>query len=306
MSKRFRIGFLFLLCATVAGGIAWWIVLPRDSQFRGKPESEWIKSINYNGDDAQTQQWRELGPEGLRLLASTLDKGRYYRKCYRWMMPRMPGLLSGPLSRRLPDPADAHATRMCVISLLSRLGKDAKPVEPAIARAIDDDDEGVRLSAIGCYESGLLDVISAKEKAARLPSFLRALQDPEWAIRNNALVALRFYTNDAPVVVPPLITALQDPNINVRMLAAEALVHLDAPAAIKAGVVPILITILKDPNDQVAYQAGEALGGMGKDAATAVPALVESLKSPSRLTAQTAARALKKIDPEAAAKAGVK
>ncbi len=304
MTTRFRFVLAILLFA-VLGGIAWRVLRPHEAVLRGKPESEWIKSIKYNGDDAQTQQWRELGPDGLRLLAGTLDRGRLYRKTYRWIMPRLPGVLSRPLSRRLPAPADAHSTRMCVIDLLSRLGKDAKPVEPAIARALDDDDAGVRLSALGCYESGLLEVIGEKDKAARLPAFLRAMQDSDWAIRNNAAVALWFYPGQTQVVVPVLITALRDSDIHVRLLAAKALVHMDLHAGIRAGVIPILINILKDRNDQVAYQAAGVLGDMGKEAASAVPDLIESSQGTNSLVADSAARALKKIGPVAAAGAKV-
>jgi HEAT repeat protein len=297
---------LLSLLVAVLGGTAWWMFRSHDANFHGKRESEWIKAISYNGNDTQTQQWRELGPEGLRLLSRTLDRGRFYRKAYRWTMPRLPGALNRVLYPRLPKPEDDHATRMCVISLLSSFGKDAKPVESAIARALDDDDSGVRLSALGCYETGLLEVIGEKEKAARLPAFLRAMQDNDWGIRNNAAVALWFYTNQAQVVVPVLVTALQDPDIHVRLFAAKALVHIDVHAGVGAGVVPIVIKILKDPDDQVAHQAAQLLGEMGKESTTAVPALIESIHGTNGLVAHAAARALKKIDPEAAVKAGIK
>ena len=116
-------------------------------------------------------------------------------------MPRLPGPINSFLYPRLPKPADAHATRMCVISLLRQLGKDAKPVEPAIARALNDDDSGVRLSALGCYEE-LLNVMSEKEKVERLPAFLLALRDQDEGIRNNAAVALWHYPGHGPQVVP--------------------------------------------------------------------------------------------------------
>jgi HEAT repeats len=305
MNTRWRI-VLVLLVAAVLSGTGWWMFRPRDALLQGKRESEWIKSIVYNGDDAQTQRWRELGLDGLRLLARTLDRGRFYRRTYRWIMPRLPRFLNRAVYRWLPNPADSHATRMCVIALLSRLGKDARPVEPAIGRALSDDDDGVRLSALGCYESGLLELIGKKEKAARLPAFLQAMQDREWAMRNNAAVALWFYQDQAPVVVPVLVKALQDPDVHVRMLAAKALVHIDAQTAIQAGVVPVLVGVLKDPNDQVAWEAGPVLGDLGKEARWAEPALIESARGTNALVAHAAAMALKRIDPEAAAKAVVK
>ena len=289
---------LAILVLGLLGGLAWQILRPRDQLFQGKPESEWIKSITYFGDEAQLKRWRALGPDGLKLLARTLDRGRFYRKVYRWMMPRLPGTLNSRLNHQLPNPTDAHPSRMCVVSLLSQLGKDAKPVEPAIARALNDDDSGVRQSALGCYEE-LLSVLGEKEKLARLPAFLLALQDSDAGIRNNAAVALWHYSDHAPEVVPALVKALQDPVVAVRLLSAKALAHIDLQAATRAGVVPIAIQILKDPNDQVAYQAAALLGEMGTEPDLAVPALAESVQGTNALVASTAARSLGKFRNQA-------
>src|ERR1035441_4206468 len=149
-------------------------------------------------------------------------------------MPRLPGPINSFLYPRLPKPADSRSTRMCVLSLLSQLGTDAKPVEPAIARALNDDDNGVRLSALGCYEQ-LLSMMSEKEKVARLPAFLLALRDQDEGIRNNAAVALWHYSGHGPQVVPALVQKLQDPNLEVRLQAAKALAHIDVQAATQIG-----------------------------------------------------------------------
>jgi len=108
------------------------------------------------------------------------------------------------------------------LTLLNQLGKDAKPVEPAIGRALSDADPGVRLSALGCYEE-LAEVMGENEDLARLPKFLRAMHDNNSSTRNNAAVALRWYSSHAPAVAPVLVKALDDPDIQVRMQAAKAL-----------------------------------------------------------------------------------
>ena len=53
-------------------------------------------------------------------------------------------------------------------------------------------------------------------------------------------------------------------------------------------------------------EARDALRLFGSDAKTAVPALVDLLKDPDADVRKEAGSALKAIDPEAAAKAGVK
>jgi len=132
-----RLLAMALSLACLCGIVTWLVLHPYDPGFHGKPESEWVKGVSYFGDEAQTKQWRSFGPEGLHLLARSLDRGRAYRKAYRRIMPRLPGLLNYHLSHWLPTPADSHSTRMCVISLLRQFGKDAKPVEPAIARVAE-------------------------------------------------------------------------------------------------------------------------------------------------------------------------
>ena len=56
------------------GGLAWLLLPPPDPLFHGKRESEWIKSIAYNGDENQTQQWRDFGPEGVRVSMRGLER----------------------------------------------------------------------------------------------------------------------------------------------------------------------------------------------------------------------------------------
>ena len=287
-----------VVAVAVLAGLAGQILVARDRVFHGKREREWIKSIAYFGDDAQRKQWREFGPAGLRLLARTLDHGRLYRKAYRWFMPRLPAALSGPLYRRLPNPADSSPTRMCVISLLRQFGKEAMPVEPAIARALRDDDQGVRLIAIGCYEE-LLEAMGEKEKLERLPEFLRAMQDRDSGIRNNGAVALWHYPGQAQVVAPVLVKAVQDPHVHVRMVVARALARVDLQAGLGAGILPVVVEILKDPNDQVAYQAAELLGEMKAEPALAVTALAEAVQGTNALVASTAARALARFGEQA-------
>lgn len=295
--KPFFVPLAIVLLASVAA-FGWIAFGPHDRLLHGKRESEWIKGISYYGDETQLKAWRGLGPDGLHLLARTLDRGRSYRKTYRWIMPRLPGRLNAFLYPLVPKPADSHQTRMCVISLLSQLGTDAKPVEPAIARTLSDDDLGVRLCALGCYDR-LLPVMGQKDKLARLPEFLRAMQDTDSGIRNNAAVALRFYSGFAPAVVPLLVKALHDPYINARMQVTKALARVDLQAGLKAGIVPVVIEILRNPDDQVAYQAAELLGEMGAEPALAVPALTEAAQGTNSLVASTARRALARFPKQA-------
>ena len=121
MKPRRRTLLLALLLA-VAGGLAWLLWPEPDPIFHGKPESAWIKGIEYNGSDEPTKQWREFGPEGVRVLIRGLEKAdrpweRFYRKTYRQLTLRLPF----GLARLLPAPPVIYSggTRMTIIDLLA-------------------------------------------------------------------------------------------------------------------------------------------------------------------------------------------
>jgi HEAT repeat protein len=104
--------------------------------------------------------------------------------------------------------------------------------------------------------------------------------------------------------VPQLIQAATDTNHPViRLYAVGALagIHtrpdLTLPACIKA---------LHDPVDAVRAEAIAGLDAFGTNAQFAVPDLVKALADPAPAVRDNASSALKKIDPEAAAQAGVK
>ncbi|EEF57459.1 HEAT repeat domain-containing protein, partial [Pedosphaera parvula] len=287
-------------------GLAWQILRAQSYRLiQGKTEAEWIKSITYRGESAETDQWRALGPQGIEMLVKALNAGNGpLESRYARIWPSLPDFLR----HWLPVPVNSYSTRMCAINMLERLGPDAKSAIPEMVKALKrEKTSGVRLSIIDCfsYERGLLRGRD-REKNELLPEFIAAMQSPEWALRNNAALALAEYPERADVVVPVLMKTLNDSSVEVRMMAAKAL-HLVAPqTAAKPEVVEVIIGILKNPNDQIAYQAAQLLGDIGNAASAAIPALTESIHGTNRLVASTAERALKKIDPQAAAKAGVK
>jgi hypothetical protein len=70
--------------------------------------------------------------------------------------------------------------------------------------------------------------------------------------------------------------------------------------------IPVFIKALQDTNFGGQIYAFYGLARMGKDARPAVPALVQALSDTHSIVRDTAAAVLREIDPEAAAKAGVK
>jgi hypothetical protein len=293
MTAKGRITAAGLVILMLAGLV--WVCSPRPApaqMFRGRLESDWIAHLAYR-DDEQVKQWRGFGPEGARVLVRGLDRAnrpleRAYRKTYRAIASKLPF----GLARLLPAPRvdSTRETRMKVVSLLSSLGNDAGITVPAMGRAMRDENPDVCAAAISFFtspedEHTLLNQLDKRQKRKLLPSFIEALQNntPSWSIRNNAALALRYYPEEARVVAPVLAKALQDPIPRVRVLAAAALLRVDADTARKAGAARVAINILRDPDDQVAYRAAELLGEFQAQPELAVPALIECLRFTNEL-----------------------
>jgi HEAT repeat protein len=73
-----------------------------------------------------------------------------------------------------------------------------------------------------------------------------------------------------------------------------------------ALVVPALIESLRDPDVFVRAQAATALGEFGTNAKPAAAVLIELLHEQNQDATNAASKAIKQIDPEAAARAGVR
>jgi HEAT repeat protein len=281
--------------------ITGWMLYPRERMFRGKPERAWMQNVAYWGDDQQTKLWRSFGPEGVRALARALeaDNGpmkRTYRKFYRKFAYRLPR----GVSRLLPSPDDkGYETRMKAASLLGQLGKDAEPALPALKRALRDLD-GVRMIATSCFKP-FLEEMSLAEERKLLPEFMRGIGDSNSGIRNNTAIVLKHFREDAAVVAPALVKALQDSHPQVRVLAAGALDTVDPTAAVKAHATAVVCEVLKNPDDQVAYTAASLLGEMRREPEVAVPALAAGLQSTNSLVASSCAYALARYGREGTA-----
>jgi len=119
--------------------------------------------------------------------------------------------------------------------------------------------------------------------------------------RNAVVIALGNIGPEAERAVPCLLDAAVDSDFSIRFNALTALGEIHAQPEL---VVPVLVAALRNM-DESRVAAEDALGDFGAEAKAAVPSLVKLLKDepPPR---SFAASALKRIDPVAAAKAGMK
>jgi HEAT repeats/PBS lyase HEAT-like repeat len=119
-----------------------------------------------------------------------------------------------------------------------------------------------------------------------------------------ALASLGAIGPPAKAAIPLLLKAATNTNYDwrVRYAAVGSVYEIHADPQI---AMPAMAICLTDTNPDIRRWACNVLGEFGTNAEPCVPALVSLLKDPNNLVRERAGGALKKIDPEAAAKAGV-
>lgn len=309
MKKRRRTIAIGLLLVAIAFA---WVVMSNwgEPTFRGKPESYWITNIVYNGPTAQIEQWQGYGTDGARLLTGYLDRGGGWQITYRNAYRRYAGRLPQIIFKHLPSPEDNRAYRMSALSLLSSLsGREtnvARVAEPAIARALEDDNPSLRQIAVGSYESDVLrSQIVPSLKQARVKQFLRLAEDDEHWVRGNAAIALRYYPEEAPTIAPVLVKILPEPHPHIQLTIGRTLASVDREAAVQAGVAGIAADLMRYPEQrftnqalqrwtgwEISRQAAEVLGELHAEPAISLPVLIEGLSSTNREIAIASFRAL--------------
>ena len=215
---------------------------------------------------------------------------------------------------------------------------DPERVVPRLEISQSEELTAIRLMGTNALPT-LLRLVQDRDSSLRrkVLDLLVKLRVVEWRPESATVhhtMALDGFTALGPIAkpaVPALITSLNDSDAEVRRWAASCL-GVVGPAA--EAAVPALVQHLADP--AVSEASEWALGGIHKRPDLAVPALVERLRGPGRKSstlfalarfgpdAKTAVpailpllnasdegtpmarSALKRIDPEAAARAGVK
>ena len=148
---------------------------------------------------------------------------------------------------------------------------DTESIQPALRRALRDDDSMVAADAARAL--GALH----NRAAPSVRALVTALSHEEPHVRIYAAEALASIGPGAAVATKDLATALRDPVPGVRWAAAEALAGIGPPAHSAA---PQLIEALKDEFLYVRICAAEALGSIGPKAHAAREALKAAANDP--------------------------
>jgi RNA polymerase sigma factor (sigma-70 family) len=269
--------------------------------FQGKPASYWVKALKDRDPNYRKEAVQALGGIAKvdRAVVPVIAKAM---KDDDHDVARQAAIALGGIGKEgvpylidaLKDPS--QRCRDEVIDALRLLRRDAEAAVPTLIEVVKGSDQNERRVA-----AAALGDIGPGARAA-VPTLLDLLNRGDNQDIQSAAYGLKGIGRGAKEGVPALIEVLKGPDPQRRAAAAVALGGI-GPDAREA--VPSLISLLKNKETSECWYAAIALGEVGPDAKAAVPALVEVLEHPGRGAGELPQRvfeAIKKIDPEAAAK----
>jgi HEAT repeat protein len=318
MRKRVVFTLFFLVLAAV---IAWQVWRGREPVYQGVRLSALLQRYGPEGDSPEADDaLRAIGPRAIPILLENL---RARDSIWRINLPAL-GLrytpaetrhlraekafsaLGAEASNAVPAIVEIYeqnisrTSRHAAANVLVEIGPTAKSSIPALIKSAASTNSEVR--AFSVYTLGRM----ALEPQLVDPVLIQSLHDVDHEVRYNAafgLGAMAFMGGDAKAAIPALVETLRDSYHTARAAAAMALGHIHSEPAL---VVPALIESLRDPDVFVRAQAATALGEFGTNAKPAAAVLIELLHEQNQDATNAASKAIKQIDPEAAARAGVR
>ena len=220
--------------------------------------------------------------------------------------PSLPSYQGKPLSVWLKDYdnvketfANNGAKLHELDKIVSQMGTNAIPTLLRLLR--EEDFKGHDFRSNGNEASNGFRVLGARATNA-VPDMMK-IYEKNPAARVDILYSLNCIGTNADVPIDWLLPKLKDPAPQIRAGIAYVLgqMHTKSEQAI-----PALIQCLSDSNSNVRAEAALALGSCGADAKSAIPQLVDLLNDKVKGVRNRAAFAIKEIDPETAAKLGVR
>ncbi len=171
---------------------------------------------------------------------------------------------------------------------LERAGAAAKSALPALIKAVNDEDKQVAVSALAA-----LAALGPQAQDA-IPALIEALDTRKSRGRDRRQLVMRSahaLSRIGPPTVPPLIEAIGQDDIGLRIGGARALGGMGQQAR---DAVPALIKILTAGRDPIREEVSAALGLIGPDAGSA---LIAALGDGDARRRNGAALALAQIEP---------
>lgn len=317
---------------TVAGGFLFYNLRTSEPSYQGKSLSRWIRGLEYENvspTDEQRAALRAMGDPAVTGLVAILQRRDSPTKrkfvAYAQQHAEIHNRFIAP---RHVIPENVYHAQAA--TALGEIGPAARAAIPALTVASTDSYFVVAARAkaalIKIRQDPITPLLALLEDTrstnwsqaawmvkylgtnaeAAVPLLVSALQSTNVGVRHSALSALGGIASRPDIAVPALIGCLQDQDAGVRRSAIDALCKFKEA---KPQFVPLLLSSMQDMDNNVWLGAAfglEKLLDKDEKRMLYVPALVKSLKNPNPTIRENAEMFLKRNDPEAAAKAGIK
>jgi HEAT repeat protein len=196
-----------------------------------------------------------------------------------------------PVEAALANGKTTRTRQAAAMALGARGPTGAKSI-PVLKTALADPEFDVRFAAAGALV--LIGLGDRNTDPTPLPVLVEGLQRNDQLVQLQAIANLLLTGSAAKSVLPELRKLLADHKPAVRLETALALIHIDPKNA--ADAVPALVEALKSDPDQSAVRAAKAAGELGPIAKDTVPELVKLLSAKNLSLRLEAASAVARID----------
>ncbi len=339
--KRRQTTIFLVLAAVIAVGIFIACLGSREPTYRGKSIGGLLDAAA-RGDKTFTNYkaaFRDMGTNSIPYIVRRVEQGHKdpaWRNKYRQWWPKFPRVLQSMLPA--PKPPDPPIILGLAGSMLSSIGPSAIPhsiallkhqnpdVREVAARSLPElirSDRSQGKNAIPSLIEALVDtnVIVRMESASALgvigpgasnavPALTAALHDnvPKMGdfFHGKAVLALGRIGPAAASAVPALRSLLQNPNAYIRCQAAVSIWQITSNISDESTAVSTLMQDLPNADFNYKIMVVTALSELGPRAKETFPLLAKELDTATAYNRGVLTNAMVKIDPEAAAKLGIK
>jgi HEAT repeat protein len=272
MRRMFRAAML-VLGVVILAGLCWYFLRPGARRIHGRTRNEWIASLATGMSATNIDQWRGLGPDAVPILISALRQGE--NPAQRWYRDHWYGFPKW-LRKHTSFPQDPVNIRMNAAQVLGSLTVDISAAAPALGRALQDENPGVRVNASLVLKS-LVPKLNPDAKARLVPDLLVAIQDPDQNVRGNVVQCLGDCPEESRIITPALAKACDDQLQMNRYLAVQSLKKMDLAEAARGDAAPALMHCLVNGDLVVCMTAAQILSAMKCDPKKEVAAFTEML-----------------------------
>jgi hypothetical protein len=286
MSKKQGLLLFILLAGALA--LPLWFLLLREPSYQGRPLSSWLADLEaWDGDTNNTAfvAFREMGTNAIPELSNVIQSDGL--PIQRWIR----AFNKSQSVVKLPFGSAGNQTMAATWGLYA-MGTNAMPALEVMTNLL------FHTNAIISSAFVLAGIGSAG-----IPSLLAALTNQNDYIRHSAASGLGWECSNFEAVVPALIASLQDKNRLVQIAAIQSLGQLHAEPEL---AVPALMNAFTNHDMLLRSSVLISLGQFEAGAMDSVPMVMTALNDSDQTVRTSAVFALKKIDPEAAKKAGIK